>query len=98
MTLCHICNTNEVRDEGDWCQVCEENGTPAPLSVTLEAEFLEDILELLCIGKEHAIDGCNNHDQTLGRSTRKNRRIGDMYDEDISRLQNAYAQLKGIIE
>lgn len=65
---------------------------------SLPHTFLKEIHDLLDIAIDNTTEARATHDQSLGRTTRKNQRMGDMYDEDISRLQNAYAQLKGIIE
>lgn len=70
----------------------------APLSVTVEHTFLKEILDLLDIAIENTSEVRQTHEQSLGRTTRKNKQLGEMYDTDLARLQIAEARLKEIVE
>lgn len=58
---------------------------------------LEEILELLGTIIESTVDARAAHEETLGRASRKNRLTGEMYDDDLVRLQVAEATLKEIL-
>jgi hypothetical protein len=65
---------------------------------SVSLELLKELHDLMGIAIENTVDVRQTHEETLGRTTLKNKRLGEMYDNDLSRLQEAENRLRVIIE
>lgn len=58
------------------------------VSISISEADFKEILELLKASLDDAVELRDVHDAALGRDTRKNKHIGEMYDNQISRLDH----------
>ena len=68
-----------------------------PVKIKVEQYKLESILEALESGVEYAQEALIDHDSSLGRTTRRNRRAAESMEKDIELAKDAFGSLDAIL-
>jgi len=68
------------------------------VTIEVERKFLCKINNLLTDAKENAYLLLTEHDNSLGRSTKKNSRIAEMYEQEINELDSAIFKVRQMVK
>ena len=78
---------------------CPSCGQDSASEVTLQVEhkFICEINNLLTDARENAQQLLTEHDEALGRNTKKNERIANMYIDEINSLDKAISRVRQMV-
>ena len=71
--------------------------TMQPTFVLVNEELLRKVHELCQTGLENAQECLSAHDASLGRTTRKNIELAEMYEKDIREAKSALAEVRAAL-
>lgn len=65
-----------------------------PLMYSVDGEMLRRLVGVCTSAVDNAVECLNDHDNRLGRTTKKNRKLAELYEQEIKAAESAVLELR----